>query len=118
MRWLREGHRPEFVGRRTGGDVALLGRLHIDRVDALAVGGVSEAEGELGVGFGLADALREFLVPRLRLDDRELGVAIDQHVVGDVGLAAPTVALDTTGGDARYSRRSLAALDYAPAGGL
>ena len=120
---LGEGHRPEFVGRGIACDLALggMGRMrrmggrgHIHLVDAFSVGGVGELDRELrGVVLGLADTGGEFLVPRLGLNDGELGVAIDEHVVGDVGLAAPPVALDATGGDTMLAQ-DFAAFDDAP----
>ena len=56
-------------------------------------------------------------VPRLGLDDGELGVAIDQHVVGGERLAAPAVAFDAAERD-RILAPDAAALDDAPAGRL
>ena len=103
---LGEGQRPELVRRGVGLDLAFLAGLHVDAVDALAVGGVGEAHGQLaGVVLGLADALGQLLVPGLGLDDRQLAVAIDQHVVGDERLAAG--GHDPRCGPARsgYSRR-------------
>ena len=79
---------PEFVRRGVARQLAFRAGLHVDAVDALAVGGVGEADGQLaGVVLGLADAFGQRLVPRLGLDDRELAVAVDQHVVGRERLA-------------------------------
>ncbi len=61
----------------------------------------------------MADAFGERFAPRLGLNDGDLGVAIDEHVVGDVGLAAPAVTLDAAGGDTVLAQ-DLAALDDAP----
>ena len=61
---------------------AFLAGLHIDAVDALAVGGVGEADGKFaGVILRLRHALGQFFIPRLGLDDGELGVAILQNVI-------------------------------------
>ena len=55
---LGKGQVPEFVGRRVAGQFAFGALLHVDAVDALAVGGVGEADGELaGVVLGLRHAL-------------------------------------------------------------
>ena len=52
---LGKGQVPEFVRRRVRWTLALRARLHVDAVDALAVGGVGEADGQLaGVVLGLA----------------------------------------------------------------
>ena len=67
--------------------------LHVDLVDAQAVGGIGEARLQLvGIVFRLPDAFGQRLVPRLGLDHRQLVVAIDQHIVGDLGFAAPARA--------------------------
>ena len=79
-----EGHRPEFVRRGVARHLAFLAGLHVDAVDALAVGGIGEAHGHLArVVLGLRHAFGQRLVPRLGLVHGQLVVAIDQHVVGD-----------------------------------
>ena len=112
---LGKGQVPEFVGRRDSAAVRLRSRLHVDAVDALAVGGVGEADGQLaGVVLGLRHALGQRLVPRLGLDDGELGVAIDQHVIGGERLAAPSVAFEAARRDGVFAPDA-AAFDHAPA---
>ena len=114
---LGKGQVPEFVRRRVAGHLALGPLLHVDAVDALAVGGVGEADGELaGVVLRLRHAFGQRFVPRLGLDDGQLGVAIDQHVIGGERLAAPPVAFDAAQRD-RILAPNAAALDDAPAGG-
>ena len=89
--------------------------LHVDAVDALAVGGVGEADGQLaGIVLRLRHAFGQRLVPRLGLDHGQLVVAIDQHVVGGQRLAAPPVAFDAAQRD-RILAADAAALDHAPA---
>ncbi|MNR20602.1 hypothetical protein D3C85_1374550 [compost metagenome] len=50
----------------------------------------------------------------LGLDHRQLGVAVHQHIVGDLSLAALAGPLDTPMGD-RIFALDTAALDHAPA---
>ena len=115
---LGEGERPELVGRGIGRQLALRAGVHVDAVDALAVGRVGEAHGHLaGVVLGLGDALGERLVPRLGLDHGQLAVAVDEDVVGGERLAAVAVALDAARRD-RVLAQDAAALDDAPAGRL
>jgi len=61
-----------------------------------------------------------WLVPGLRLDHGQLGVAVDEHVVGDLGLcprALAAAALQTAQRDAVFAQDA-AAFDHTPAGGL
>ena len=112
---LREGHGPEFVWRGVGGDFAFLARLHVDGVDALAVGGVGEAHGHLArVILGLAHTFRQRFVPRLGLVHGQLAVAIDQHVIGGERLAAFAVAFDAARRDGIFAQ-DFAAFHDAPA---
>ena len=64
----------------------------------------------------LPDAFGERFVPRLGFHHCQLVIAIDQHVVGNLGVAAPPVAFDATGCDGILAQDA-AALDYAPTGG-
>ena len=78
-----KSHVPEFVRRGVARQFAFLAGLHVDAVDALAVGGIGVADGQFpGVIFRLRYAFGQFFIPRLGLDDGQLGVAIDQNVVG------------------------------------
>lgn len=65
----------------------------------------------------LRHAFREFLIPRLGLDDRELRVAILKHIVRGERLATPAVPLDTAERDRKLTSNA-AAVDNAPAGRL
>ena len=79
------------------------------------MGRVGEPDRLLGrVSLGLAQAFGQCLVPGLGLVHGELRVAIDEHMVGDVSLAAPPLAFDAAGGDAVLPQ-DLAPLDGAPA---
>ena len=80
---LGKGQVPEFLRRGIAGHFAFRAGLHVDAVDALAVGGIGVADGQLpGVVLRLRHALGQRFIPRLGLDDRQLGVAIDQHIIG------------------------------------
>ena len=80
---LGEGQVPEFIGSRVAGHVPFGPLVHVDAVEALSVGGVREADRQLpGVVLRLRHAFGQSVIPRLRFDDRQLGVAILQHVVG------------------------------------
>jgi len=111
----REGPRPQLVRGGVGRQLAFLAGLHVDAVDALAVGGVGESNSHLrGVVLRLGDALGQRLVPRLGLVHGELAVAIDQHVVGVVRPRAPAEAFNAARSDGILAQ-DLAALDVAPA---
>ncbi len=113
-----EGSCPEFVRRWVGGSFAFFGGLHINGVDAVSIGGVGVADGEFGgVIFRLSHALGESLVLCFCLDDGELGVAINQHIICDVRLAASSATFDAACCDAVFAEDS-AALDDAPSCGL
>jgi hypothetical protein len=95
--------------------LAFLARLHVDAVEALAVGGVGEPHGQLArVVLRLGHALGERLVPRLGLDHGELGVAVLEHVVGPERVPAPAVAQDSPRRDDDLAPHA-AALDHGPA---
>src|ERR1019366_1674400 len=79
-----------------------------------AVGGIGVPDGKLpGVVLGLRHAFGEWFVPRLRLDDGELVIAIDEDVVGNEPLAAAPVACKAALGDLVLPRNA-AALHHAP----
>ena len=67
-----------------------------------------------GVVLGLRHALGQRFIPRLGLDDGELGVAILKHVIGGERLAASPVAFDAAERD-RIFAPDAAAFDDAPA---
>ena len=64
---------------------------------------------------GLAETFRQRGVEGLRLDDGELGVAILEQVVGDVGMAAAAMPFEPAEGDLVLAPNA-AAGDDAPAG--
>ena len=71
------------------------------------------ADGELAcVIFRLADTLGQLLVLRLGLNDGQLHVAINQHIVGDIRLAAPSTPFDAASCDAVFAE-DFATLDDA-----
>ena len=108
---------PQLVGRRVRVDVAFGAGLHVDAVDAHAVGGVGEPGLEFfGVAFGLAEAFGVGRVAFFGLDDGQLLAAVDQDVVGDVAAwrAGPRLASRPS---VICSRRTRLAFDDAPAGG-
>ncbi len=102
--FVGEGFLPEFVGggeAQWPGDFAFLAGFHVDGVEALAVGGVGEAELEFaGVVLGLGSAFGEELVPGFGFEDGEFGVFVFEDVIGDEGFAAATAgAFDAALGD-------------------
>ena len=112
---LGEGHGPEFVGGGEAGSFAFAARFHVDGVDALAVGGIGEADGEAaGVFLGLADALGEGDVPGFGFDDGEPAVAVFEDVIRDERFGALSAAFDAAGGDGEFAPDA-AAFDDAPA---
>jgi len=112
-----EGHRPQLIRRGVAGHVVLDASGHVDAVDGLPVGAVREAHGQLGrIVLGLTQVLGVGLVPGLGLDHRQLGVPVDQHVVGDVGLRALPPALQPTRCD--HLAPDPAAVDHAPTSGF
>ncbi len=73
------------------------------------------AHGQLAcVVLRLPDALGQCLIPRLGLDDGQLGVAVFQHVVGYERSPAPARPLDPAGCNPVLAPNS-ASLDHAPA---
>ncbi len=122
-----EGHGPELVGGGVGGDFAFQGRrwgrggtrpYHVDLVDGLAVGGVGIPHGQFsGVVLRLGQAFGEGAVPGFGFDNGELGVAVDEDVVGDFGVAAAVAAFQAAEGDVVFAEDA-AVFDDAPAGGL
>ena len=92
---------PQLVRRRVASTLALRAGLHVDAVDAVAVGGIGEARlpawrrspwpAPTPSVSGLSHALASITA--------SLCVAVDQHVVGDLRLAAPPCALDAAGAD-------------------
>ena len=73
---LGENVGPKFVRRRIALDIALRAGLHVDLVDAPAIGGIGKARLQLlGIGLGLPNAFGVALVARLGLDHRQLVIA-------------------------------------------
>ena len=86
---------PQLFRGRVLGQFPLDTALHVDAVDPLTVGGIGEADGQLGgVLLGLTNPFRQRLIPRLSLHHRQLGVAVFQHIVSLERLPAPAVPFD------------------------
>jgi hypothetical protein len=66
---------------------------------------------------GLRHALGQRFAPGFGLDDGQLVVAVDQHIIGDERLAALAVALDAPRRDGVFAQ-DFATLRHAPARGL
>ena len=99
-----KGPVPEFLRRREGSHFAFRPILHINAVDALAVGGIREPNREFaGVVLGLPQSFRQRLVPSLGLDHGQLRVAILEHIVGRQCLAAPPVAFESSQRDREFA---------------
>ena len=115
------GQLPQLIGARIAGHVAFGAGRHVDAVDRLAVGGVRIAHRQFcGIALGLADAFGVGLVPGLGFDDGQLGIAVDEDVVGDLGLgprALAAAALQATERDAVFTQNATA-FHHAPAGNL
>ena len=96
-------------------DFALRTFLHVDAVDALAVGGVGIADGELpGVALRLSDPFGQRFLPCLGLHHCQLVVAVHQDVVGYLRLGALPVAFDAAQRDVILAQDA-AAFHHAPA---
>lgn len=109
------GPAPEFVGSGEAFHVAFLARLHVDGVDAPAIGGTGEADGQLlRVGFGLAQAFGDVGVTFLGLNDGKALATIEEDIVGLLRLGTTPGTLQTAERD-RKLRREATALDHAPA---
>ena len=112
---LREGCGPKLVGRGIGGNGTFLARLHINSINALAVGGVGESHRHLArILFALRHAFRQRFVPRLGFDHGQFLVAIDQHIIGGERLAAFAMPLDTARGNGIFAQ-NLASINDSPA---
>ena len=113
---LGVGLGPEFGGGRVAGQFALGALVHVDAVEALAIGGISETNREFPrVVLGLGDTEGEGFGPGFGLDDGEFGVAVDEDVIGDGRLAAAAVAFEAAEGDGVFAADA-AAFDHAPTG--
>ena len=111
-----EGARPQLLGRGEAVGLPLLARIHVDRVDALAVAGVGEAQLELGgVLLGLTHAFGERQPIGLGFHHRQGGVAVAEHVVGAEALAAAAAAFNAPGGNRKLAANA-AALHHTPTG--
>lgn len=114
---LGVGEVPEFLGRRPGVGFAFLGGFAVDGVDALAVARVGEADIELfGVVFGLSQTGGQRRRIGFGFDNGQLGVAIDEDLVGNQRLGATSFAFDAAEGDLVFAKHPRA-VDGAPASG-
>ena len=106
---------PEFFRRRILRNFAFRPLLHVDAVDALAVGGIGIADGELsGVALRLSNPFGQWFVPSLGLHHCQLVVAVHQDVVGYVRLGPLPVAFDAAQRDVILAQDT-AALIHTPA---
>ena len=97
---LNKGFGPQLVGCGVTSDIALLARGHVHAVNGLTVGGVGEAHRQLfSVLLGLCQTFGVRFAPGLGLDHCELGVAVNQHVVSNLGLGALALALQAARGN-------------------
>ena len=95
---------------------ALLTGGHVDGVDAEAVAGVGEAQLQFaGVVLGLSHPFGEGCGVGLGLHDRQLGVAVGEHVVGRERLASTTTAFDAAGSNRKLTPDAVA-VHHAPTG--
>lgn len=61
----------------------------------MAIGGVGKTDNQLaGIILVLVDALGQFFVPCLRLDHRQLVIAVLQHIIRDERFPALAMPLD------------------------
>src|SRR5712664_2660712 len=89
--------------------LAFFAGLHVDPVDALAIAGVGVANRNLlGVVLRLRHSLGQFEVPFFRLDDADLGVAIDENVICFQRLGSSAKALKAAYRDWMIARNTTA----------
>jgi hypothetical protein len=80
---------PQLIWRRKARSFAFATGLHIDALKPLSVGAVRESNAELaGIAFRLTQSIGQGFIPCFGFDDGELGVAVDEHVVGLIGFGA------------------------------
>ena len=97
---LGEDEIPEVFRAWVLRNVLLRARLHIDLIDAVAIGGIGEARLQLlGVFLRLSHAFGVRQVPPLGLDHGKLVVAVGQHIIGDVLGGAFAGPLQPSEGD-------------------
>ena len=81
VRFLKR-QRPQFFGGWIAIQRALFARFHINGVNALAIGGIGEANRKfLRVVLGLRHAFAHGFIPGLRFHYRQFVIAIDQYIV-------------------------------------
>ena len=98
--FLGEDDVPEVFRARVLRNVLLRARLHVDLIDAGAIGRIGEARLQLrGVFLRLAHAFGVGQIPPLGLDHGKLVVAVGQHIVGDVLGGAFAGSLQPSEGD-------------------
>ncbi len=112
---FRERGGPEIIGRWVADHIAFPAVLHVDSVDALAVGGVGVADVHFeGVVLSLGEAFGQLLIPRLGFDDGEFVIAIDEDVIGGEGTGAAAEAFQVAECDVVFAENA-AAFDDPPA---
>ncbi len=111
---LGEGFCPEFLRRGKRRDLTLRAGLHVDAVDARAVGRVGEAHRELAsVVFCLPDSLGEGFGNCLGFDSGELCAPKFEDIVRLERLAASAAPLDAAGADEVFAPDA-GAFNHAP----
>ena len=87
---------------------------HVNAVDAAPIAGIGETNRHLGcIALGLPDTFCQFLIERFCLHNTQFGIAVNQNVVGNLGLPTPSVAFEATLRDVVLAQDATA-LDQAP----
>ena len=109
---------PQFFRAGVVRRITFGARRHVDAIDGLPIGGVSEAHTQaLCIALGLPYALGVGLVPGLGLHHGQFGVAVYQYIVGNVSLGPLGVTLQSAQRDAVLAQDA-AAFHHAPASSL
>ena len=114
---LGKAQSPQRFWARKGRNVAFNASGHVDAINGLPVSRIAVAYRQLGrITLGLRHAFGVRFVPGFGLNHRQLGVTVDQHVVGNLGLGAYAAALQPPLGDTKLAPHH-AAFHHAPACG-
>ncbi len=95
---------PQIIRRGISGDFAFRSGMHIDAVDTLVVGGISETDFKfVCVLFRLTYAQRQRFIPSFRFDHSKLGIAILKYIVSRQRFSASAVAFQASWRDAVFT---------------
>ena len=84
---LVKGLRPQRLGAGVVGHVTLKASGHVHAVNLLPIAGIGKTHRQLaGIALGLGHALGVGLAPGFGLYGGQLGVAVNEHIVGNLGL--------------------------------